>query len=244
MVDIYQNPKRLKNLKEFKIINRKIETGKILMELMFKYFPRTMTGKGNDKTFKPPKELWQLYLDWAKRSSDPDNINNWLAELESNPSIYYKDLDLISYKIGYKMFIKGFEKIKERPDDVIREAYGGTYQTFSDGLGKIEAYRKFGNEVLNIISKKWTVEFKRAVRTQQLKGSGIQLEDYIRWSKNRLEKNPNTSQEKLISAFDTQMRMRSLGKWISDVEILYVDLTHLAKQFVFEQSNAIAKILN
>lgn len=242
-MDIYQKPERLKKLRAFKIINRKIETGEILMKLMFKYFPRTMTGKGNDKTFKPPKELWRLYLDWSRRSADPDNINNWLAELESNPSIYYKDLDLISYKIGRKMFIEGFKKIKERPIDVIQRAYGGTYQTFSQGLGIIEAYRKFGNEVLNTISEKWTTEFKKEIRNQQLKGAGVELADYIRWSKNRLEKKPTMTQEQLRTAFSNQMQKRALGKWISDVEILYVDLAHLAKQFVFEQSKAIAKLV-
>lgn len=290
MVDIYQNPERLKNSLVLKRQNVILATGKEMFNLTKKLFSKSIFNIGKDKKMKVPDDYLELYEDWKIRN--PGNTPGWnereqlLNDILINPEAYYDDLNALYMKIGRELFLKVRDKVKYsfNQKSIDEAYYGGTYNDYAYAFQETERYREYGEYGTDIITRLWRDEFKKKIRKkmvsmplspisksiktaeliipleplrpqgdeeeekeeeEEVEGSGILPEDYIRWSKNytkyrsRLKKKPKiTFQQAFQDKID-----RDITKFYSSTELLYIHLSNILKQIMFEKSSSFAKIL-
>ena len=185
-MDIYQNPERIGELKEWKIQKAKLKTGKELMALSKKYFSRSLFGVGKNKKMKVPSEYLQLYADWQSRKEGKEGneedegdegdegdeeYDDFYEDIMENPNSYYNDLDALYVAMGRKLFIKVSNVMTELTEKAtVREAYyGGAFKDYAFAIEKTERYREYGNEATEIVARIWNDELKKTIRKRQVK---------------------------------------------------------------------------
>ena len=179
-MDIYQNPERIGELKEWKIQKAKLKTGKELMALSKKYFSRSLFGVGKNKKMKVPSEYLQLYADWQSRKEgneedegdeEYDEGDEFYNDIMKNPNSYYNDLDALYVAMGRNLFIKVSNVMTELTEKAtVREAYyGGAFKDYAFAIEKTERYREYGNEATEIVARIWNDELKKKIRKKQAK---------------------------------------------------------------------------
>lgn len=172
MVDIYQYPKRLENMKEWKIQKAKLKTGKELFQLSKKYFSKRLFGVGKDKEMNIPNDYLEIYADWKERTTPGEDWNEaeeFLASIMTYPNEYYDDLDSVYILIGRRLLLKMEDYFRRENKKTISEAYyGGAYKDYKYAIGEAERYKEYGSEAFEIVARIWTDDLKKSIRKSRL----------------------------------------------------------------------------